>query len=140
MRAITATVTPGATSAMARMDNYASAGLAVQIVASGGAAFSLRHSHDDPNELVNPVPVGSMVWGSSLLPTGAANGTSNISFVIMAAPLWMQFNLTNATGSARAIFLQVGTHSHSNIASGPFAPPHLMQATREGTNYGAIAK
>jgi len=140
MRAITATVTPGATSAMARMDNYASAGLAVQIVASGGAAFSLRHSNDSPNDLVNPVPVGSMVWGSSLLPTGAANGTSNISFVIMAAPLWMQFNLTNATGSARAIFLQVGTHSHSNIASGPFAPPHLMQATREGTNYGAMAK
>jgi hypothetical protein len=58
----------------------------------------------------------------------------------MAAPLWMQFNLTNATGSARAIFLQVGTHSHSNIASGPFAPPHLMEATKEGTNYGAIAK
>lgn len=140
MRAITATVTPAATQALVRLDNFATAVLGAAIVCSGGGAFSLFHSSDDPNDLVNPVPVGSMVWDNSLLPTAAKSGTVSNSFQILAAPLWFQLNLTNATGSVRATFLQVGEHSHSNIAQGPFAPPSLAEAASPGTNYGAMPK
>lgn len=140
MRAITATVAPGATQALIRMDNYATAVLGGAIVCSGGGAFSLFHSHDDPNDLVNPVPVGSMFWDNSLLPTAAKSGSASVSFQIMACPLYFQLNLTGGVGSVRATFLQVGEHSHSNISKGPFAPPKTGDDGLQGTNFGAMAE
>jgi hypothetical protein len=140
MRAITATVTPAAPTAMVRMDNYATAVLGGAIVCSGGGAFTLFHSSDDPCDLVNPVPVGSMFWDNSLLPTAAKSGSVSTSFQIMASPLWFQLNLTGGAGSVRATFLQVGEHSHSNITQGPFAPPHLASEGAPGTNFGAMGK
>lgn len=141
MRAITATVTPASPTAMVRLDNYATAVLAGTIFVAGGAAFSTFHSNDDPNDLVSPVPQGSMAWQNSLLPSAAQSGSADISFMCMAAPLWFQFNLTNGVGSARLTLLQVGTHSHSNITQGPFAPPHMApEDMRPGSNYGAMIK
>ena len=141
MRAITATVTPAQSTAMVRMDNFATAVLGWAIAVSGGGAFTLTHSCDDPCDLVNPVPVGSMWWDNSLLPLAAQAGSANVSFQIMASPLWFKLTLTGGIGAVRATFLQVGEHSHSNISKGPFAPPH-MAATEggEGSNYGAMAK
>lgn len=126
--------------ALIRMDNYATAVVGGQIVVSGGAAFTLFHSHDDPCDLVNPVPVGSMFWDNSLLPGAAAGGSASVSFQIMACPLYFQLNLTNATGSVRATFLQIGEHSHSNIAKGPFAPPKLASELDmpPGSNFAAM--
>lgn len=142
MRPITATVTPGTTQAIVRLDNFATAVVGGQIVVSGGAAFSLFHSHDDPNELVSPVPVGSMSWDNSLLPLAAQGGSASISFQIMACPLYFQLNLTNATGAVRATFLQVGEHSHSNISKGPFAPPKLASEldVPAGSNFAAMGQ
>lgn len=136
MRAITATVTPSNPSAMVRMDDFATAVLGGAIVCSGGGAFTLAHSSDDPNDLVSPVPVGSMFWDTSLLPGAAHSGSANVSFQIMASPLWFQLTLTSGVGSVRATFLQVGEHSHSNISKGPFSPGALSGET--GTNIGAL--
>jgi hypothetical protein len=122
------------------MDNYATAVLGGQIVCSGGAGFTLFHSHQDPNDLVSPVPLGSMAWDNSLLPPAAQAGTASVSFQIMASPLYFQLNLTGGVGSVRATFLQVGEHSHSNISGGPYAPPRLMEAMKPGSNYGAFPK
>ena len=140
MRAITATVTPASATAMIRLDNYATAVLGGAIVCSGGGAFTLRHSSDDPNDFINPVPVGSMFWDNSLLPTAAQSGSASNSFEIMAAPLYFLLTLTGGVGSVRATFLQVGEHSHSNISKGPFAPPKLAEAGAPGTNFGAMAE
>jgi hypothetical protein len=132
MRAITATVNPTTTQAMIRMDNFATAVLAGAIFVSGGAAFALVHSDDDPNDLVNPVPAASMAWDNSLLPLAAQSGAASVTFQVMASPLWFQLKLTNGVGSVRATFLQVGTHSHSNISKGPSAPLFALPGSPVG--------
>lgn len=142
MRAISRTVTPGTGNSQKflRLDDFATAVVGGQIVCSGGATFALYHSFDDPNDQVNPTPINSMKWDNSLLPPIAQSGGTSCSFQIRAAPLWFVLTLTNGVGSVRATFLQVGEHSHSNISSGPFAPPALAEASRPGTNYGAMTK
>lgn len=140
MRAITATVTQAVPMVMVRMDNYATAVLGGAIVASGGAQWVLYHSFDDPCDLVNPVPAASMAWDQSLLPSGVANGSANITFQIMTCPLWFRLVLFGNVGVVRATFLQVGEHSHSNISSGPFAPPKLAGEGVAGSNFGAMSK
>jgi hypothetical protein len=140
VRPITATATPSAPQAMVRMDNYATAVVGGAVVVSGGAAFTLTHSSDDPNDLVSPVPLASMSWDNSLLPPAAQSGAASVSFQVMASPLWFQLKLTNGVGSVRATFLQVGEHSHSNISKGPFAPPGLAGAGSPGSNFAAMPK
>jgi hypothetical protein len=144
MRAITVSLVPGTVTqrtAYINMDNYATAVLGVQVVCSGGANFWLAHSFDDPNDLVNPVPLANMFWDNSLLPPSVDVSNMSVSFAIMATPLWFRLAMTNNVGAIRATFLQVGEHSHSNISQGPFAPPILGAASMgEGSNYGAMAK
>jgi hypothetical protein len=140
MRAITANVNAAVTQAMVRLDNYATAVLGCQVVAAGGANFTLQHSSDDPNDLVNPVPLANMAWDNSLLPPAAQSGAASVTFQIMTSPLWMRLTLTNGLGAVRATFLQVGEHSHSNITSGPFAPPKLAQEGAPGSNFAAMNK
>jgi hypothetical protein len=140
MRAVTATVTSASPTAMVRTDNFATAVLAGAIFVSGGAAFALTHSSDDPCDLVNPVPLANMAFDNSLLPLAAQSGAASVTFQVMASPLWFQLKLTNGVGSVRATFLQVGTHSHSNISKGPFAPPKLAGEGTPGTNFGAMVK
>ncbi|HEY3623744.1 MAG TPA: hypothetical protein VGL12_15385 [Roseiarcus sp.] len=138
MRAITANVNPSTTQALVRLDNFATAVLGAAIVVSGGAAFALVHSSDDPCDLVNPVPLANMAWDNSLLPLAAQSGSASITFQTMTSPLWFRLTLTNGVGAVRATFLQVGEHSHSNISSGQFAPPKLAAAAIPGTNIGAM--
>jgi hypothetical protein len=141
VRPITARVTPANPQAIVRLDNYATAVLGGAIVCLGGAGFTLFHSHDDPNDLVSPVPLGSMSWQNTLLPAAVQAGTASVSFQIMSAPLYFQLNLTGGVGSVRATFLQVGEHSHSNISKGPFAPPKTVDHDlAPGSNYGAMIK
>jgi len=145
VRAITAVVSPGSANlqAMIRMDNFATAVLGGQIIASGGATYQLRHSCDDPNDLVNPVPVNSMFWDNSLLPTEMqpTPATASGSFQIMATPLWFRLLLVNGQGSVRLTLLQVGEHSHSNITQGPFAPAGTVDdEVPEGSNFRAMMK
>jgi hypothetical protein len=140
MRAITANVIPAANTALVRMDNYATAVVGGAIVVSGGAQFLLDYTFDDPCDLVSPVPVAQMAWDRTLLPPAAQMGLANVSFQMMACPLYFRLTLANALGSVRGTFLQVGEHSHSNITQGPFAPPFMAAAApTEGSNYAAMA-
>jgi hypothetical protein len=140
MRAISATATPAANEKWVRMDNFATAVVGGQIVVAGGAAFMLQHAFEDPNDLIDAVPVSQMRWDNSLLPVAAQVGNTSVSFQIMASPLYFRLILTNGVGSVRATFLQVGEHSHSNITQGPFAPPRVAGEGTPGSNYGAFAK
>lgn len=141
MRPISATVTSSNVQAMVRMDDYATAVLGVQIVVSDGATtYSLQHSFDDPNDLISPVPVAQMSWQTGLLPPNVAVGNVSASFQMMASPLWFRLRWASGLGSVRATFLQVGEHSHSNISSGPFAPPKLADEGAPGSNFAAMVK
>lgn len=140
MRAITAIATPAAPQAMVRLDTYASSPCAVAALPSGGASYTIDTSFDDPNDLVNPIALGSMIWDASMSKAVAA--TTAASFVMPASPTWARLRLINATGSVKATFLQVGQHSHSNITSGPFAPHMAVQEDdgMMGDNFRAMGK
>ncbi len=142
MRPITSMLGPGTVAqrtALINIDNYATAVLGIQIVPTGGAAFMLEHSFDDPCDLVNPVPLASMFWDHSLLPDDAYIGSAPISCQVMAAPLWFRFIMTNNVGAVRATFAQIGEHSHSNISQGAFAPPIIAAHDEmpDGDNFAA---
>lgn len=110
MRAITATLGPnaaGQASSMIRLDEWADAPLGVQVaVASGTVNFTVQHSFDDPNDLINPVPVGSMFWDTSLVPAGAIAGTAGLTFAIPTAPLWIRCLMNSGTGALRMTVTQ----------------------------------
>jgi hypothetical protein len=110
MRPISVTVGPGTTpltSAPIRLDEWADAQLGVQVAPIGTANFTVQTSFDEgPDSLVNPIPVGSMVWDSTLLPAGAVAGSAAISFTLLASPLWIRLVLNSGTGSARMNVVQ----------------------------------
>lgn len=107
MRPITVTSGPGvSTSNMIRLDEWADAPVGVQVTVNGAATYTVQHSFDDPNDLVNPVPVGSMFWDTGLVPAGAIGATGNITFSMATAPLWMRLNQTAGAGSARMVVTQ----------------------------------
>jgi hypothetical protein len=106
MRAITTTLgpnaAPGAVSGMIRCDEWADAPLAVQVaIASGAVNFTVQHSFDDPNDLINPVPLASMFWDTSFCPAGAIGGVAPLTFAIPTAPLWIRIMMNSGAGALR---------------------------------------
>jgi|HubBroStandDraft_6_1064221.scaffolds.fasta_scaffold2088602_1 hypothetical protein len=111
MRAITTTLGPnaagGATSGMIRLDEWADAPLGVQVaIASGAVNFTVQHSFDDPNDLINPVPLANMFWDTSLCPAGAIGGAAGLTFAIPVAPLWMRIMMNSGAGALRMTVTQ----------------------------------
>jgi hypothetical protein len=111
MRPLSVTVGPnaaaGTPSSMLRMDEWADAPLGVQVSVQGTVTFAVEHSFDDPNDLINPVPIGSMYWGTDLVPLAAQGGAgNNITFSMATAPLWMRLVLNTGNGSARLTVVQ----------------------------------
>lgn len=138
MRAIMLNVSPGNIQALGRCDNYWGSAFACQVVVTAPATFSLKHSFDDVNDLINPLSVAGMFWDNSMFPAGAQSGSASITFNCSTAPLWVQLNLVSGTGSVRATLLQLGVHSRSNILLGKFAPPRLATAQNgAGGNFWA---
>ena len=125
MRAITANLSSANPQALIRLDNWWSAALGVQIAVNGTASWTLFHSYDDPNDLVSPVPVGSMVFDHSLVPAGVVGGTASTTFFLATAPTWARLTLNNGLGSARETFTQYSQH-HSMI-SPPMPPTQFLQ-------------
>jgi hypothetical protein len=107
MRPITVTAGPAVgPSNMIRLDEWADAPVGVQVsILSGSPTFTVQHSFDDPNDLINPVPVGSMFWDVGLVPGGAIGGTAGLTFSMATAPLWMRLNLT-VGGTAKMVVTQ----------------------------------
>jgi hypothetical protein len=111
MRPITTVVgpnaAPGTTSPMIRLDEWADPPLGVQVAASGTVNFTVQHSFDEgPDSLVNPIPLTSMFWDTSLIPAGAVDGTAGITFSIATAPLWIRIVVNSGTGSVRMVVQQ----------------------------------
>lgn len=107
MRPITVVAGPAAgPSNMIRLDEWADAPVGIQVSISGAANFTVQHSFDDPNDLINPVPVGSMFWDTGLVPAGAIGAAAGITFSIATAPLWMRLLFNSGTGSAKMVITQ----------------------------------
>ena len=110
MRPITTTVGPNAaaasTSPMVNLDAWADAPLGVQVVVSGTVNYTVQHSFDDPDDLISPVPLNQMYWGTDLCPAGAIGSAASITFSIATAPTWMRILLNSGTGSVRMTLTQ----------------------------------
>ena len=127
---------------MVCLEMWAGAALGVQVVPSNGATFTIDYSFDSPNDLINPVPVGSMAFDSSMCPAGAISGAAALTFRLPAAPVWGRLRLLNGLGSVRATFLQPGYESYvPPAASGstaftfPGAPIGLYSLRKVGSGY-----
>jgi hypothetical protein len=110
MRPITRTVgpnaAPGTPTDVIRCDEWADAPLGIQVSVQGTVNYTVFHSFDDPNDLIDPVPFASMYWGTDLVPLAAAPGTGNLTFSMATAPLYMRLMLNSGTGSARLTLVQ----------------------------------
>ena len=111
MRPITAIATPAAATQVVNLDSWWGAGLGIQVVPAGGATFTIDYSFDSPNDLVTPIPAGSMFFDTTMVPASAVNGSLAQTFTMAAAPRWMRLRLLNALGQVRAVFLQYADHT-----------------------------
>jgi hypothetical protein len=91
---------------MVRLDEWAAAPIGVQVSVAGVANYTVQHTSDDPNDLINPVPVGSIFWDSSLVPAAGVGGTAGTTFSFPAGPLWVRLLMNSGTGSAKMVVTQ----------------------------------
>lgn len=96
----------GSVSQWVRLDEWADAPVGVQVSLNGTANFTVQHSFDDPNDLVNPVAPVNMFWDSGLVPAGAIGGTAGITFSMATAPLYMKLIQNSGTGSCKMVVTQ----------------------------------
>ena len=127
-RAITRTATPAVPSAMVNLDSWQGSVMGVQAVPSGGAEYTIDCSFDNPNDLIWPVPLASMAFDTGLIPGIAIESLLGTTFTIPTAPIWIRVSLLNAVGQVRATYVQVGTHSRSNI-------PPIIDTMITGPNF-----
>jgi hypothetical protein len=136
MRPITAVVSFGNTPAYVNLDSWSGAAMGVQVNVTGGGAFMVDYSFDDPNDLTAPIPLASMMWDRSMLPTSlqppATGIFTPITFSLPAAPVWFRARHMNGVGQTRVTFLQLGVHSRSNIS----APQDELLVT--GPNFNRV--
>lgn len=132
MRAITAICSYASPQAMVNLDSWQGAAMGVQCTPTGGGAFTIDYSFDNPNDLTYPVALADMLWDSSMVPAGAINSFNPITFSLPTAPIWIRLNHVNGVGQSRAVFLQLGVHSRSNILS---VADELMVT---GPNFNAV--
>jgi hypothetical protein len=129
MRPVVARVTTANPTAYIRLDQYHGAALAVSAViesgATGAAAYQIDISFDDPNDLINPVPLASVAWDNSLVPIGAQQATASVTFVVPTAPIWARVQLLAGASSVRVIFTQYEAHRTFMVAEMP--PSQMLQ-------------
>lgn len=94
-------------SSMVRFDDFAPSNISVQCNVTGTVSYTVQSSLDDPNDPVNPVAVGSMVWVDSS-DVSAVNAVSTVQTNFLFAPKFARIKQNSGTGSVRAVFLQSG--------------------------------
>lgn len=109
MQAITVSVSDASvapkTSSLVRLDDFAPAQVTVQCVVTGTANYTVQTSLDDPNDPINPVPLASMTWLSSL-DTNVVGVAASKSSYFAYAPKFARILLNSGNGSVSATFLQ----------------------------------
>lgn len=134
MRPTVAWVTPAKPVGYVRLDQYHGAALAVQAVIEGGtitgAAYQIDYSFDDPNDTVNPVPLASMAWDNSLIPSAAQAALTSLTFTIPTAPIWGRVQLLGGGAtSVRVVFTQYSAHHATQVAKMP--PTQMLQLPQD---------
>ena len=124
MRPIQATITSSNSPVMVRLDQFHGAACACQVVASGGANYTIDTSFDDPDDPVNPVAKASMLWDTGMIPASAVNGINTFTFFLQTAPIYIRVTLNNALGAVRATFLQYA--AHRSVVSSPMPSSQML--------------
>jgi len=91
-----------------RFDDYANAPVAVQVTVYGTATYTLYATLQDPNDPIDPTPLGAMVW----LPVNNGfliNATTTQQANFIAAPRYAKLVQTNGNGVVQATFIQYGS-------------------------------
>ena len=90
-----------------RMDPFANAQTVLQVSVTGTATYTVETSMDDPNDPVNPVPVGSMVWVDAT-DTAVVAKTAKATGILVATPLFVRIKQTAGNGSTKMTVAQFG--------------------------------
>lgn len=88
-----------------RLDNWAPGGVAVQLVVSGTATYTLQQTLDDPNSPTNPVPVNSVTW-FPCADTNVVNVSASAQTNYQFAPVFCRVVQSAGSGSVTATFVQ----------------------------------
>lgn len=88
-----------------RFDDWAPNYISVNCTVTGTVNYSVQTSLDDPNNIANPVAVGSMTWLDAL-DANIVSESTNKSGGITYAPTFARVVLNSGTGSVRSVFLQ----------------------------------
>lgn len=105
--AITVGTNGVAASAWVRLDEWASAQVALQLVVSGTVNYTVQQTLDDPNSATNSVLPYQMTWFSSSdtnIVAASANFQSNYAF----APIFTRVVLNSGSGSVTMQVSQLG--------------------------------
>ena len=131
-RAITAICNVSAPVALVNLDTWQGAAMGVQCTPTGGGSYAIDYSFDNPNDLTWPIALADMLWDASMVPGGATPSLNPTTFSLPTSPIWIRLRHMNGVGQSRAVFLQVGTHSRSNITT---IPDELLVT---GPNFAAM--
>ena len=83
------------------------------------AVYQIDYTFDDPNSLINPVPLTSVAWDSSMIPTIAKTATTGCTFTIPTAPIWARIQLVSGTNPVRVVFTQYDKNHTPMVAKVP---------------------
>src|SRR5579862_7877477 len=127
------------TSRMVRLDNMRfSSGVALQAVVQGNfgnSSFSVEYSFDDPNDLINPVPVDEMSWFTDFSPFVTTNESG--SGFMPVAPLYVRINMVGSQGGVALTMTQYRrSYPTAGAPPGPKAPINITPPLVAGT--GAV--
>jgi hypothetical protein len=90
-----------------RMDSFALAQSVIQVNVTGTATYTVETSMDDPNDLVNPVAVGSMTW-INCADANLVGKTASGQGVLTATPTFVRIKQTAGNGSTTMTIAQFG--------------------------------
>lgn len=88
-----------------RFDDFAPGQITVQGNVSGTVNYSVQTTLNDPNDPINPVAIGSVVWLDALDGNIVSESTAKSGYIAYA-PAYARVLLNSGSGSASATFLQ----------------------------------
>jgi hypothetical protein len=89
----------------ARLDEWASPNVSVQVNVTGTVNYTVQSSNDDPNDPSTPVAPSAMTWINTN-DTNAVNATGSIQTNFLFAPKFARVYLNSGSGSLTATFVQ----------------------------------
>ena len=88
-----------------RFDDWAPNFITAMCSVTGTVNYTVQTTLDDPNNPVDPVPVGEMVWQDAL-DANLVSESTNKSGGFQYAPVFAKIVLNSGNGSVRGVFLQ----------------------------------